>query len=174
MFSKTVLALASACTLLTGVVRAPDAPVAPKATNDAITAIYTKNCTLILDPTDANLSAIFAEMTPDYVAIDPKGKETKRDEVVGMMKQQLKTFHGTDCKNTFESVTSPDANTAVVIDSQHVTGDLQAPDGKHDLDFNAKSQDTWKLVSGSWMNTQSKALHVVIKVDGSVVQDQGQ
>ena len=174
MFSKTALALACVAALTTGLARAADAPAAPQAVTDAITAIYTKNCTLVLDPTDANMTTMFAELSPDYVAYDPKGKETKRDEVVGTMKQQLKTFHGTDCKNSLDSITAPDANTAVVTGSQHVTGDIQAPDGKHDLDFTSKSEDTWKLINGTWMNTQSKAIHVVIKIDGSVVQDQGQ
>jgi hypothetical protein len=174
MFSKTALALACASAMLTGFARAADAPAAPAATTAALTAIYDKNCTLILDPTDANMNTMFAELSPDYVAYDPKGKETKRDEVVGTMKQQLKTFHGTDCKNTFDSFTAPDANTVVIVGTQHVTGDLQAPDGKHDLDFTSKSEDTWKLVGGNWMQTQSKASHIVVKVDGSVVQDQGQ
>ncbi|MDP9025453.1 MAG: nuclear transport factor 2 family protein [Candidatus Eremiobacteraeota bacterium] len=170
MFSKTAIALGCACALLTGLAHAADAPA---ATTAALTAIYNANCTLIVDPTDANLDKMFTQLSPEYVSVDPKGKETKRDEVIGSMKQELKTFHGSDCKNTFDTFTSPDANTAVVVGTQHVTGDMQAPDGKHDVDFTAKSEDTWKLIGGNWTNTRSKALHVVIKIDGAVVQDQG-
>ncbi|MBC5816357.1 MAG: hypothetical protein GIW97_07425, partial [Candidatus Eremiobacteraeota bacterium] len=104
----------------------------------------------------------------------PKGKETKRDEVIGTMKQQLKHFHGTDCKNTIDSVSAPDASKAIVVNTQHVVGDIQAPDGKHDIDLVGKSSDTWKLVDGKWLQIKSVATHLVIKIDGSVVQDQGQ
>ncbi len=174
MFAKPALIAACLAALSTGFARAADAPAASAATTAALTSLYALSCTAALDPTEKNEAAMFATYTPDYVDIDPKGKETKRDEIIGTTKQQLKTFHGTDCKNTFESVSAPDATSAVVVGTSHVTGDIQAPDGKHDVDLTSKSQDTWKLVSGNWMLAQTKTLHLVVKIDGAVVQDQGQ
>ena len=174
MFAKPAIAFACFAALSAGAVRAADAPAAPAATTSAITAQYAVGCTGALDPTDKNLTAWFAMFAPEFVDVDPKGKETKRDEMVAQMKQQLKTFHGTDCKNDLGTVTAPDANSAVAMNTLHITGDIQAPDGKHDLDLTDKTQDTWKLVSGTWLVTQTKHIHTVVKIDGAVVQDLGQ
>ncbi|GAC1656966.1 MAG: hypothetical protein NVS9B12_08850 [Vulcanimicrobiaceae bacterium] len=174
MFAKPALMLACLAALSTGIVRAADAPPADAATTAALTTLYATGCTAALDPTDKNVEAMLATWSPDFVAVDPKGKEMKRDEVAGSMKAQLKTFHGTECKSTFDSLKSPDATTAVVVATLHVAGDIQAPDGKHELDLTQKSEDTWKLAGGAWLQTKQKTLHAVVKIDGSVVQDQGQ
>lgn len=174
MFAKTALAAALAAALTGATAFAADAPAAPAAVTAALTDLYQLSCTAALDPTEKNIDAATAAMAPDYVDIDPKGKETKRDESVAMMKQNLKLYHSTACKTTLESVTAPDANTAVVTATMRVSGDVQAPDGKHEFDVMAKSQDTWHLSNGKWSNARSQTLHQVVKVDGSVVQDQGQ
>lgn len=171
MFGKTALMLAGAAMLSTGVARAADVPA---ATTTALTAMYQLTCAAALDPSDKNFDAAFAPLSPDFVNIDTKGKTTTRDDVIGMTKQQLKTFHTTDCKNSFDSFTAPDATSVVVVNNGHFIGDMQAPDGKHDFDVTQKTQDTWKLVNGTWMETQSKQLRELVKIDGSVVQDLGQ
>ncbi|MBC5815568.1 MAG: hypothetical protein GIW97_03410, partial [Candidatus Eremiobacteraeota bacterium] len=63
MFSKTALALALACALLTGVVRAADAP-APGATTTALTALYQEFCMAAMDPTDKNMDTMSALFAP--------------------------------------------------------------------------------------------------------------
>lgn len=177
MFSKSALLTVLSAVLATGVVSAADAPAPPAAsaaTTAAITALYQLSCTAALDPTDKNLDAMFAVMSADYVEVDPKGKEMKRDEIVGQTKQQLKLYHSTECKNAIDSVTATDPNSATVNVTSHISGDAQAPDGKHEFDYTGKSQDSWKLVDGKWSQVKTKTLHIVVKVDGSVVQEQGQ
>jgi len=152
---------------------APSGPPASDAVSKLIAAQYALTCTAVLDPSDKNLDASFATLAPDFVSIDPKGTQQKRDDVIANAKQQLKTFHGTDCNNSYDSMISTDASTVVAVDNSKITGDIQAPDGKHDLEVTSKSQDTWKLEGGTWLETQSKDLHVVVKIDGNVVQDSG-
>ena len=170
MTFKSALLTAAAVLLVAGPARADVAPDVQKTLTDA----YQLTCTAVLDPTDANVDAAFAVLSPDFVNIDFKGKQTSRDEVVAQAKQQLKTFHGTKCENKSESMTQSDPNTIVVVETGVIEGDIQAPDGKHELSSTQKSQDTWKLVNGKWMQTQSKDLRALVKVDGNVVQDQGQ
>ena len=64
--------------------------------------------------------------------------------------------------------------TIAVVEDLHVIGSLQAPDGTHQLDVTAKIQDTWKQVKGTWMQSQSQQLRNLVKMDGNVVQDEGQ
>ncbi len=171
MFAKSTLAFSIAALLCAGAARAADVPAdTQKALND----IYGLTCAAALDPTDKNFDAATASLSPDFVAIDPKGTQHKRDEVVATGKQQMKMFHATSCNNNFESVTASDASTIVVVNTEKIGGDMQAPDGKHEFAVTNKAQDTWKLVNGKWLQTQSKDLHILVKVDGNVVQDQGQ
>jgi hypothetical protein len=150
------------------------ADAVPDATTQALTADYKLNCSAALDPTDANLTAAFALLSPDFVSIDFKGKQTAHDEFVATAKQQIKQLHITTCDNTLTSVTASDPNTIVVIVSGKLAGQLQAPDGSHDFDATSKTQDTWKLNNGTWQNSQAKELSNLIKIDGKVVQDEGQ
>ena len=170
MVSKLASLTLAFCIVSAGAARAADVPDAVQKTlNDN----YALTCTMAMDPTDANFAAAFGLLTPDYVSIDPKGKQQTRDEVIGNAKQQLKTVHITACTNKFDSLSAPDASTAVVVNTVHYVGDIQTPDGKHDFDITAKAQDTWKLIAGKWLNAQGKDLHFLMKVDGNVVQDQG-
>lgn len=171
MLGKTALILISAAILSTGVVRAADVPA---ATTQTLTALYQLSCAAALDPTDKNLDAAFAVLAPDFTSTDLKGKITKRDDFIGQGKQQLKTYHVTACTNSLDSVTAGDANSVVIVSGSHNVGDVQAPDGKHDFDAVSKSQDTWKLTDGKWQIAQTKDLRNLVKVDGSVVVDQGQ
>jgi muramoyltetrapeptide carboxypeptidase LdcA involved in peptidoglycan recycling len=152
---------------------APSGPPAPDAVQKTITALYALNCTAALDPSDANLNAMFAVLSPEFVSTDPVGNKHTRDDVIANAKQQLKTFHGTDCNTSFDSMTATDPNTVVVLATQKITGDIQTPDGKHDIDFTGKSQDTWKLQGTTWVDTASQDIHVLVKIDGNVVQDTG-
>jgi hypothetical protein len=171
MTSKFAAALVTAVVLSCAAVRAADVP--PDA-QKAITADYTAGCNAALNPTDANLDAAFAYLTPDYVDIDVKGKKTTRDQVVALGKQQMKQLHTTTCDTTPESSVLNADGTITVVEDLHLVGSLQAPDGNHDLEVTAKSQDTWKQVNGTWMQSQSQQVHNLVKMDGNVVQDEGQ
>jgi hypothetical protein len=173
VLSKTALALSFTLVAATAIARAADTP-APDTVQTALKGLYQLNCTAALDPNDKNFDAASATLAPDFVDVDAKGKSHSRDEVIAQGKQQLKVMHATACDNAFESVTSPDANTAVVITTMTMAGDLQAPDGKHQFNVTQKAQDTWKLVDGKWQESQSKELHVLVKIDGSVAQDEGE
>lgn len=167
---KSALLTAAAVVLVAAPAIADVAPDVQKTLNDT----YQLTCTAVLDPSDKNMDAATASLSPDFVNVDFKGKETKRDELLGVMKQQLKTFHGTSCDIKMESVTQSDPNTIVVVSSLKVAGDIQAPDGKHEVEQTAKSEDTWTQSGGKWLETKSKDLRALVKVDGNVVQDQGQ
>ncbi|MBV8117557.1 MAG: hypothetical protein JOZ01_06240 [Candidatus Eremiobacteraeota bacterium] len=163
-------ALVGVVWLCAGVARAADVD---DATQKALTADYALRCTAALDPSDANIDAAFAALAPEFVGIDPKGKQIARDEVVAQGKQQMKMLHATACDNKIESFTLSDPSTIVVVNTFHLEGDLQTPDGKHDLLLTEKSQDTWKNESGKWLASQSKDTQLLVKIDGNVVQDQG-
>jgi hypothetical protein len=153
---------------------AASASAVDPATQKVLAANYALGCTAAFDPSDANLDAAFAVLAPDFVNFDLKGKQTTREEVVGQGKQQLKLLKATSCDNTLASLSMTDPTTVVVVNTLHVVGEIQAPDGKHDLDLTNKAQDTWKNSGGKWLQTQSKDLRVLVKVDGNVVQDLGQ
>lgn len=167
---KSVLAFAGAIACATGAVWAADVPSDAQA---AITANYALTCTAVLDPSDANLDGAFAMMGPDFVATDTKGKTHERADVIANVKQQLKTLHATVCTNKLDGFTLVDPNTINVTVSQHIEGDLQAPDGKHEIVVTQKAADVWKLVSGKWLQSGSKDLRVLVKIDGNVAQDDG-
>ena len=82
-------------------------------------------------------------------------------------------LHITSCSNTIQSTTLSDPNTVVVVVDNKIAGQLQAPDGNHDIDVTSSSQDTWKLENGAWLQTQSKDVSALVKIDGKVVEDEG-
>ncbi len=149
------------------------ADAVPDAAQKAIASGYQLFCTATQDPTDANLNAAFALLAPDFVHVDFKGKQTTRDEFIAQGKQQIKQLHVTSCNNTAQSITLSDASTVVVVDAGKFAGQLQANDGNHDIDVTTSSQDTWKLENGTWLQTQSKDVSALVKIDGKVVEDQG-
>jgi hypothetical protein len=112
-------------------------------------------------------------LAPDFVHVDFKGKQTQRDEFVAQGKQQIKQLHVTSCANTIDSTTLSDPNTIVVVVTGKIAGQIQAPDGNHDIEATSSSQDTWKLENGTWLQTQSKDVSALVKIDGKVVQDEG-
>lgn len=165
-------AVAFSCVLIASAAGAKAADV-DDATQKAIAANYALACAAAFDPSDANLDAAFAILGPDFVNVDVKGAQQTRDQIVGRGKQQMKMLHATACDNKVESIVSTDPNTVVVVNVLHIEGDLQAPDGKHEFLLTNKAQDTWKNVDGKWLQSQSKDLRILVKIDGSVVQDQG-
>lgn len=170
MTSKIASAIATAVVFTTVAVRAADVP--PDA-QKAITADYAASCAAALNPTDANLDAAFAFLSPDYVDIGFKGEQRTRDQVVAVGKQQMKQLHTTTCDPaTVSSVLNPDG-TITVVEGVHIVGTLQSNDGNHDLEAIGQSQDTWKQIGGTWMQTQSKETRNLVKMDGKVVQDEG-
>ena len=171
MFSKSALLFLCAALAMPLVARAD---AALDTAQQALGADYKLDCTAALDPTDANLTAAFGLLSADFVNVDFKGKKTQRDEFVATAKQQIKMLHITTCDNTMASATAPDANTIVVVIAGKLAGQLQAPDGSHDFDATSKVEDTWKLANGTWQQSQSKELSNLLKVDGKVVQDEGQ
>lgn len=167
LFAIAALAATSAAQAQT-----PAAAV-PAATEQQVSALYAPLCTAVQDPSDKHLSALFAELAPAFVDVDTKGKQHPRDEVVAAERMQLKQIEADGCTTTFGSITTPDASTMVVISSTHVTGSVNGQDGKHQLDALQKSADTWKLSNGAWQQTNSKDLRALVKIDGTVVQDEG-
>ncbi|HEY1655489.1 MAG TPA: hypothetical protein VGF86_10270 [Candidatus Tumulicola sp.] len=152
---------------------APSAAAVDDATQKAIAANYALGCTAAFDPSDANLDAAFANLAPTFVNIDPSGKQTPRDEVVNLAKQQMKMLKAKSCDHALESFVASDPATIVVVNTLHVAGTIQAPGGAHDFDLTDKASDTWKNAGGKWQQLQSKDLHVLVKIDGNVVEDIG-
>jgi hypothetical protein len=149
------------------------ADAVPDAAQKTITADYQLGCTAFQDPTDTNLTAFFALLAPEFVQIDFKGNQTQRDGYVAQQKQLMKQLHITSCNNTIQSSTLSDPSTIVVVVAVKFAGQIQAPDGNHDIEGTSGAQDTWKLENGSWLQTQTKAVSALVKIDGKVVQDEG-
>lgn len=156
-----------------GVAQAQTSSTVPDATQKTMNGLYQLSCNAIQDPTDKNLNAAFALLAPDYVETDAKGKQHKRDEVIAAGRMQLKMIEADDCTISIDSMAAPDPSTLVIVATQHVTGSVSGQDGKHQIDGTTKSSDTWKLENGSWLETQSKNLRSLVKVDGNVVDDEG-
>jgi hypothetical protein len=171
MYSKFAAAFAGAILLAAGAAQAADVPSDAAA---VLAADYKLGCTAALDPSDANLDAAFANMAPDFVNIDVKGKTHARDEVVANQKQVLKQIHTTSCDTTFDSQTLNADGTITIVATGHVEGTIQTPDGTHNLVATSKSSDTWKQIDGKWLQTQGKDLRNLVKIDGQVVQDEGE
>jgi len=142
MLLKTIMAALCAA-IAVPLVASADA--VPDAAQKAITADYTLVCTASQDPTDANLASAFALLAPDFVHVDFKGKQMQRDEFIAQGKQEIKQLHITSCANTIQSTTLSDASTIIVVISGKIAGQLQAPDGNHEIEATTGSQDTWKL-----------------------------
>ena len=170
MLLKLTIALLCAAVVAPVAARAD---AVPDAATKTITTDYQLFCTATQDPTDANLNSAFAMLSPDFVHVDFKGKQMQRDAYIAQGKQQIKQLHITSCANTINSSTLSDPNTIVIVATGKIAGQIQAPDGNHDLDATTSSQDTWKLVNGTWMQTQSKDVSALVKIDGKVVQDEG-
>ena len=172
-------ALACALLLAPAAARAAasPAPSAAAAVDDAtqklLTSNYALQCTAAFDPTDANLDAGFAVLAPAFVNIDPTGRQVGRDQVIALARQQMKMLKAKTCDHTMESFTATDPATIVVVNTLHVAGEMTAPDGAPALDVTDRSQDTWKNTGGKWQEMLSKDLHVLVKIDGNVVQDAG-
>lgn len=172
MTSKFVSGLVAAFVVTTAALRAADVPPDVLKT---IAADYQLGCTAALDPSDANLTAAFAFLSPDYVDTDLKGKKLTRDESVAQGTQAMKQLHTTLCEPTLVSSTLNPDGTITSVEQVHVTGTVQAQDGSsHNLEVTAKAQDTWKQLNGAWMQTSSQELRSLVKMDGNVVQDEGQ
>jgi hypothetical protein len=152
---------------------AASADPVPDAAQKALTADYTLVCTASQDPTDANLAAAYALLAPGFVHISFKGEQMQRDAFIAQGKQQIKQLHITSCANTITSTTLSDPSTIVAVVAGKIAGQIQAPDGNHDIDVSESSSDTWKLVNGTWLQTQSKDVSALVKIDGKVVQDEG-
>lgn len=166
------LAVALLCAAVAFPLAASADPV-PDAVSKTLNANYAQLCTTFQDPSDANFTALGAQLAPEYVHIDFKGKQTDRADYVAQGKQQMKLLHITTCAQSVDSMTMSDATTIVANVTGKITGTLQAPDGNHDIDVTEGFADTWKLENGTWMQTQSKDTSALVKIDGKVVQDQG-
>ena len=153
--------------------RAADVPPDVQKT---ITGDYDVSCAAVLDPTDAKLTAAFAYLSPDYVDTDVKGTAHKRDEVIALSTQFLKQIHSTTCEPTVLSETLNADGSITVVTQLHLAGSIQsasADHADHKVDANQKSQDTWKQIGGTWMVIQGVELHSTVKMDGTIVQDEG-
>ncbi len=166
------IAVALLCAAIAVPLAAAADPV-PDAAQKTLTADYALVCTASQDPTDANLTAAFALLAPSFVHISFKGEQMQRDAFIAQGKQQLKQLHITTCANTITSMTMSDRTTIVAVVAGKIGGQIQAPDGNHDIDVSASSSDTWTLTNGTWLQTQSKDVSALVKVDGKVVQDEG-
>lgn len=170
MFAKIAGALVCAAVAFPLVASA--APV-PDAVSKTLNGNYAQLCTTFQDPTDANFTTLNAQLAPEFVHVDFKGKQVDRADYIAQGKQQIKMLHVTTCSQSVDSMTMSDPNTIVANVTAKIAGTLQAPDGNHDIDVTEGSADTWKLENGTWMQTQSKDTSALVKIDGKVVQDEG-
>ncbi|MGB6985008.1 MAG: hypothetical protein WBD74_03415 [Candidatus Aquilonibacter sp.] len=171
MTSKFISAFVAAFVVTTAALRAA---TVPPNVQMAIAADYQLGCTAALDPSDANLAAAFAFLSPDYVDTDIKGQKYTREQSVAQGTQGMKSLHTTVCEPTLVSSTLNGDRTITAVEQVHLIGTVQANSGTHDLDVTVKAQDTWKQLNGTWIQTSSQELRNLVKMDGNVVQDEGQ
>lgn len=144
------------------------------ATQASLNAAYQLRCAAALNPTDANIDAGFASLAPNFVNVDPTGKQTTRDELIPLAREQMRMLKATTCDHSVDSFVQVDASTIQANTHLHVAGTLTQLQGGHAFDLTDAAQDTWKNVGGKWMMTQSRDTHVRVTIDGNVVQELGQ
>jgi len=171
MISKFAAGLVAALVVTIGALRAADVPPDVQKT---IAADYQVSCTAVFNPTDSNLDAAFAYLSPDYVELGVKGTKYTRDQVVEVSKQQMKQLHATVCDPLMDSSVLNADGTITIVESLHVIGTVHAQDGNHNIEMTLKAQDTWEQVKGIWMQSQGQELRSLVKMDGTVVQDESQ
>jgi hypothetical protein len=171
MCSKFAAALIAAFAVTTTALRAAEVP---QTAQKVITADYQLGCVAAMNPTNGNLDAAFAFLSPGFVDIGVKGEKHSRDEVVAMGKQNLTQLKTTACEPFTESSVLNIDGTVTVVEDLHLMGEVLTPNGNHQLEVTAKAQDTWQQINGTWMQTQSQELRNQVKMDGNVVQDEGQ
>jgi hypothetical protein len=151
--------------------QSPPAVSVADSTQKALSANYALLCEAALDPTDAKFASAVSSLAPNFIDVDSTGAQHSRDEFVTSTRDQFRSMAGTKCNNAIESIAAPDASTVVIVNTQDLSGDTQASDGKHRVEYLDTTRDTWQLENGTWLQTQAKELHVVVKVDGTVIHD---
>jgi hypothetical protein len=139
-----------------------------------LAALYAVSCHAMQNPTPSNLDAAFALLAPAYVEIDPNGRSHTRDEVIDLAKRESQSMHADQCAHAIDSIAPAGPDSLVAVIEAHFAGTMQVAGATRDFDVREKSADIWARVNGSWVQQQSRALHVVLKIDGNVVQDAGQ
>ena len=149
--------------------RLPPTPV-PDAAQKAIAAAYQLNCAAALSPTDANSGGIcIARTRLRSCGFQRQTDAARRVHRAGKAADQTAPPH----------VLHEYGHSIDGFRREHgrgrrfgkVAGQIQAPDGNHDIDVTTSSQDTWKLENGTWLQTQSKDVSALVKIDGKVVED---
>src|SRR5581483_1069710 len=138
---------------------APAGATVDQATQATLNAAYQLRCAAALNPTDANIDAGFASLAPNFVNVDPSGKQTTRDELIPLAREQMKMLKATTCDHVVDSYVRVDASTIQANTHLHVAGTLTQPAG-HVLDLTDTAADTWKNIDGKWLMTQSRDSHV--------------
>ncbi len=149
------------------------APV-PDAVAKTLNADYALVCTAFQDPSEANFTALDAMLASEFVHVDFKGKQIDRAELhrAGQAADR-RCCTSRPALSLWIPPTMTDATTIVANVTGKFVGTLQAPDGNHEIDVTQGSTDTWKLENGAWVQTQSKDTSALVKIDGKVVQDEG-
>ena len=142
------------------------------ATQKVLTANYALRCT-VYAPNSANRDVVSSFLSPQFVGINPNGRQFGRDEFLDQGRQELRSVSVTGCYYTFGSFSLPDADTVVVTTTLHLEGTLRKLGAPHTVVAIEQSQDTWIRTPEAWLLRLSAISRILLKLDGTVVQDIG-
>ncbi len=126
-----------------------------------------------MNPTQENQDAADALLAPTFEGTDAGGLPVARNQFIEQFAQVTSRVRTTSCYNTMRSLTRSDAANALAVNTLHVEGSLLSSIGDHHVVLNETSQDTWTAANGEWTIARSKALKLLITIDGKVIREEG-
>lgn len=143
---------------IAGQARADDASVRKSLTANylKISEAFRKN----------DIAAIANLMTPDYVAVQPKGKKLSHDEVLTSLSRQRQVLVNVDWQRKIGKLTVK-GNEAVATIQSRMAGIMADPNGKHhNILMMSSSKDTWVKAGAGWKLKSYQFLTGAMALDG--------
>lgn len=136
----------------------------PAQARKAIEAIYAKDRAAM---TRKDVDAIFANQTPDYVAISKAGKRLARDQA-NQMARQLTMAKTVDVKSRILSF-SLKGDTATARTKTHIYATIMNPQTNKPMaaTMDGLTEDTWVKRGGKWLIKQMREIQTSQKLSGA-------
>lgn len=133
------------------------------AVRKALTARYA-SVTRAFQKKDA--AAMVAVMAPDYVAVQPGGREMNREQVLADFKQQMNALKSVRWPRKIEKLEVSGGEAKATVRGR-LSGDMVDHKGKrHHLVVTALTHDTWTKGATGWLIKRSEVAEMQMTLDG--------
>lgn len=111
-------------------------------------------------------AAMAAIMAPDYVAVQPGGRELDREQVLADFKRQMEALSSVRWPRKIEKLEVKDGEAKATVRGR-LSGDMVEPKGKrHRLVVTAVTHDTWTKGATGWLIKRSEVAEMQMTLDG--------